>query len=101
MSRPALGDALPISGGPKWIYSDSYVINAKAPDQASERVMEVPCFRRFLKTGSSYKGPSRDAHRPRVHADGGQRRSQASAGGHELYSDVVPETAPRSGQKVL
>jgi uncharacterized protein (TIGR03435 family) len=49
MSRPALGDALPISGGPKWIYSDSYVINAKAPDQASERVMEGPMLQALLE----------------------------------------------------
>jgi bla regulator protein BlaR1 len=43
------GSALPVSGGPKWIYSDSYVINAKAPDRTSEKTMEGPMLQALLE----------------------------------------------------
>jgi bla regulator protein BlaR1 len=49
LGRLALGSALPVSGGPKWVYSDSYVINAKAPDQASEKTMEGPMLQALLE----------------------------------------------------
>jgi uncharacterized protein (TIGR03435 family) len=45
----ALGSALPVLGGPKWIYSDSYVVNAKAPDQTSEKTMEGPMLQALLE----------------------------------------------------
>jgi bla regulator protein BlaR1 len=49
MNRPALGSALPALGGPKWIYSDFYVINAKAPDRTSEKTMEGPMLQALLE----------------------------------------------------
>jgi uncharacterized protein (TIGR03435 family) len=47
--RLTLGSALPISGGPAWIYSDHYTINAKAADQASEKAMEGPMLQALLE----------------------------------------------------
>jgi bla regulator protein BlaR1 len=44
-----LGSALPISGGPSWIYSARYVINAKAPDNASEGTMVGPMLQALLE----------------------------------------------------
>jgi uncharacterized protein (TIGR03435 family) len=46
---PALGSALPISGGPSWIYSDYYVINARAADGTSADVMEGPMLQALLE----------------------------------------------------
>jgi uncharacterized protein (TIGR03435 family) len=46
---PALGSALPISGGPAWIYSDRYVINAQAAGKATEETMEGPMLQALLE----------------------------------------------------
>jgi bla regulator protein BlaR1 len=43
------GSALPILGGPAWIYSDSYVINAEAGGNASEETMEGPMLQALLE----------------------------------------------------
>jgi uncharacterized protein (TIGR03435 family) len=43
------GAALPISGGPAWIYSDPYVINAEAEGGASEETMEGPMLQALLE----------------------------------------------------
>jgi uncharacterized protein (TIGR03435 family) len=45
----SLGSALPISGGPAWIYSDRYVINAEAAGKASEETMEGPMLQALLE----------------------------------------------------
>ncbi len=44
-----LGSTLPISGGPAWIYNDSYIVNAKAPNAASEATMEGPMLQALLE----------------------------------------------------
>ncbi|MBV8729111.1 MAG: TIGR03435 family protein, partial [Acidobacteriia bacterium] len=44
-----LGSSVPISGGPAWIYSDYYTINAEAPGNASEAVMEGPMLQALLE----------------------------------------------------
>jgi uncharacterized protein (TIGR03435 family) len=46
---PSLGSALPISGGPAWIYSDYYVINAQAAGNASKETMEGPMLQALLE----------------------------------------------------
>jgi bla regulator protein BlaR1 len=46
---PSLGSALPISGGPSWIFSDYYVINAETADKAGEPVMEGPMLQALLE----------------------------------------------------
>ncbi len=43
------GTALPISGGPAWVYSDAYDINAVAPGNASEEAMEGPMLQALLE----------------------------------------------------
>jgi hypothetical protein len=57
------GADLTILGGPAWIYSDSYVIDAEAEGSASEATMEGPMLQRS----------------PSVCADCGPRRVQAAA----------------------
>jgi uncharacterized protein (TIGR03435 family) len=49
LGRPPLGSALPISGGPAWIYSDFYVINAETPEKANEKTMEGPMLQAVLE----------------------------------------------------
>jgi uncharacterized protein (TIGR03435 family) len=44
-----LGSALPISGGPAWMYSAFYQINAKAPGAADEATMEGPMLQALLE----------------------------------------------------
>jgi uncharacterized protein (TIGR03435 family) len=44
-----LGSAPPVSGGPAWIYSDLYSINAKAEGNASEALMEGPMLQALLE----------------------------------------------------
>ncbi|HEX4278105.1 MAG TPA: M56 family metallopeptidase [Bryobacteraceae bacterium] len=46
---PALGSTLPISGGPAWIYSDYYVINAEAAEKAGAEAMEGPMLQALLE----------------------------------------------------
>jgi bla regulator protein BlaR1 len=46
---PSLGSSLPISGGPAWIYSDYYVINAEAAGNASKETMEGPMLQALLE----------------------------------------------------
>jgi bla regulator protein BlaR1 len=46
---PALGSALPISGGPGWISSDYYLINAQTAEKASEATMEGPMLQALLE----------------------------------------------------
>jgi bla regulator protein blaR1 len=46
---PPLGSALPVSGGPAWIYSDYYRINAEAADRAGEKTMEGPMLQALLE----------------------------------------------------
>lgn len=46
--RP-LGSALPISGGPDWIYSYQFVINAEAAGPASQKTMEGPMLQALLE----------------------------------------------------
>ena len=49
LGRPvALGSALPVEGGPSWIYSEGYIIQATAP-QASIEAMEGPMLRTLLE----------------------------------------------------
>lgn len=43
------GSVLPISGGPSWIYTDAYDINAAAAGNASEQVMEGPMLQALLE----------------------------------------------------
>lgn len=45
----APGTALPISGGPQWLSTDAYDINAIAPGNASEEVMEGPMLQALLE----------------------------------------------------
>jgi uncharacterized protein (TIGR03435 family) len=40
---------LPISGGPTWIYSEYYAINAEAGDKATEKMMEGPLLLALLE----------------------------------------------------
>jgi uncharacterized protein (TIGR03435 family) len=47
--RLSLGSALPISGGPSWIYSDRYLINANASDNAGKETMEGPMLQALLE----------------------------------------------------
>jgi hypothetical protein len=49
LGRLPLGSALPVSGGPAWIYSDYYEINAKAADRADEKTMEGPMLQALLE----------------------------------------------------
>jgi bla regulator protein blaR1 len=50
LGRPvSLGTALPVTGGPAWIYSDYYVINAQAPGGATEETMEGPMLQALLE----------------------------------------------------
>ncbi len=44
-----LGSALAVSGGPAWIYSDRYSINAKAEGNASEALMEGPMLQALFE----------------------------------------------------
>jgi bla regulator protein BlaR1 len=44
-----LGSALPILGGPKWIYSDYFVINAQTANKADEITMEGPMLQALLE----------------------------------------------------
>jgi bla regulator protein BlaR1 len=44
-----LGSAPPVSGGPAWIYSDLYRIDAKAEGNASEALMEGPMLQALLE----------------------------------------------------
>jgi bla regulator protein BlaR1 len=44
-----LGTALPVQGGPSWIYSDYYEINAKAAGNASEETMIGPMLQALLE----------------------------------------------------
>jgi uncharacterized protein (TIGR03435 family) len=44
-----LGSAPPVSGGPAWIYSDLYSINATADGKASEALMEGPMLQALLE----------------------------------------------------
>jgi uncharacterized protein (TIGR03435 family) len=46
---PPLGLVLPVSGGPAWIYSDYYQINAEAADRASKKTMEGPMLQTLLE----------------------------------------------------
>ena len=46
---PSLGSALPISGGPEWIYSYYYVINAEAAGNISKETMEGPMLQALLE----------------------------------------------------
>jgi uncharacterized protein (TIGR03435 family) len=46
---PPLGAALPVSGGPKWIYSDYYVINAETAEKASTEAMKGPMLQALLE----------------------------------------------------
>lgn len=43
------GTSLPILGGPAWVYSDTYDINAVAPGNAGEEVMEGPMLQALLE----------------------------------------------------
>lgn len=45
----SLGSALPVSGGPAWIYSDRYLINAGAAGKADEETMEGPMLQALLE----------------------------------------------------
>ena len=46
---PALGSSVPISGGPEWLYSDYYVINAETSSLASEEMMEGTMLQALLE----------------------------------------------------
>jgi bla regulator protein blaR1 len=46
---PPLGAALPVSGGPAWIYSDYYVINAQTAEKASTEAMKGPMLQALLE----------------------------------------------------
>ncbi len=46
---PPLGAALPVSGGPAWIYSDYYVINAETVENSSIEVMKGPMLQALLE----------------------------------------------------
>jgi bla regulator protein BlaR1 len=46
---PALGAALPVSGGPPWIYSDYYVINAQTAEKAGTDAMRGPMLQALLE----------------------------------------------------
>jgi bla regulator protein blaR1 len=46
---PPLGSALPITGGPPWIYSDYYVINAQTAERAGTEAMEGPMLQALLE----------------------------------------------------
>jgi bla regulator protein blaR1 len=45
----APGSALPIEGGPAWIYNEDYIIRAKASEQASKEAMEGPMLQALLE----------------------------------------------------
>ncbi|MBZ5579445.1 MAG: TIGR03435 family protein [Acidobacteriia bacterium] len=47
--RPSLGSALPIQGGPGWLYSDYYVINAATESKTSKETMEGPMLQALLE----------------------------------------------------
>jgi uncharacterized protein (TIGR03435 family) len=49
LGRLTLGSALPVSGGPSWIYSEHYTINAKAANPASAEIMEGPMLQALLE----------------------------------------------------
>ena len=46
---PPLGSTLPVSGGPPWIYSESYVINAQTAVKAGAEAMEGPMLQALLE----------------------------------------------------
>jgi len=43
------GSAMPLEGGPRWIYSQYYVINATAPGNPSRATMEGPMLQALLE----------------------------------------------------
>jgi len=49
IGRVSLGSAPPVTGGPAWIYSDLYSINAKAGGNASEALMAGPMLQALLQ----------------------------------------------------
>ena len=80
---PTLGSALPISGGPSWILSDYYIINAEAADKASEAAMEGPMLQALLEDRFKLK-VHREAREVPVYAltvtKGGFKLPQAAEG---------------------
>jgi bla regulator protein blaR1 len=49
IGRVSLGSAPPVTGGPAWIYSDLYSINARAEGNASEAIMAGPMLQALLE----------------------------------------------------
>jgi uncharacterized protein (TIGR03435 family) len=49
IGRVSLGSAPPVTGGPAWIYSDFYSINAKAEGNANEALMAGPMLQGLLQ----------------------------------------------------
>jgi bla regulator protein blaR1 len=46
---PPLGATLPVSGGPAWLYSDYYVINAQTAEKASTEAMKGPMLQALFE----------------------------------------------------
>jgi uncharacterized protein (TIGR03435 family) len=80
---PPIGSTPPVSGGPAWIYSDYYLINAQTAQKASTEAMEGPMLQALLEDRFKLK-VHRETRQVPVYvltvAKGGSKLQQVSQG---------------------
>jgi hypothetical protein len=68
-----------LEGGPSWIYSDRYTIEATVNGAPSNAVMQGPMLQAILEERFKVKGPHPNARRRCVQRDRRPRRTEAPA----------------------
>ena len=97
---PSPDAAVPISGGPGWIESDTYDIEAKAPDGTSGKTMQGPMLRSLLadRFGLKLHTERREAPVYDLTVSKGGSKLKPFAEGSCVPNDP-PQPAPTPGQK--